>query len=113
MTVFENVLARLWKRNIVVLAFTPPWDSFPGGYTDDDGTATADYDKINEIMRGLEKKYPNVQWMDINNKGSHDLKRSEHFKDGDHLSPKGAEKLTRMIDAEIQRLEEKERSVQK
>lgn len=79
--------------------------------TDDDGTSQADYDKINEIMRGLEKRYSNFRWMDINNKGNNDFK-SEHFGNFDHLNPKGAEKLTRMIDAGIQRLEKQERAGQ-
>ena len=103
---FENILERLQKRNIRMLAFTPPWHYHVAGApgTDDDGTSQADYDKINEIMRGLEQKYPNFRWMDINNKANHDFK-SKHFGDYDHLNPKGAEKLTRMIDSEIQRLE--------
>ena len=89
-----------------MLAFTPPWHHYVAGApaADDDGTSQADYDRINEIMRELEKKYSNFRWMDINKKAKNDFK-SEHFSNFDHLNPKGAEKLTRMIDAEIQRLE--------
>jgi hypothetical protein len=111
--VFENILARLQKGNIRMLAFTPPWHPYVAGApgTDDDGTSQADYDKINEIMRGLEKKYPNFRLVDINNKANNDFK-NEHFSNCDHLNPKGAEKLTKMIDAEIQRLEKKEQTEQ-
>jgi hypothetical protein len=116
MKTFESILAGLWKRNIGMLAFTPPWrkgsDPTAPAFTDDEGTASVDYDNINEIMRGLEKKYPNFRWLDINNKGKHDFS-NEDFKDDNHLNPKGAEKLTRMIDAEIQRLEDKGRAEQK
>jgi hypothetical protein len=88
----------LEKRNVKLLAFTPPIHPVSAGQpcADDDGTTREAYDELVARMRAFEQKYPNFYFVDINNKGNHPLLGTD-FKDMDHLNNLGGKKLTLML----------------
>jgi len=95
---FESMIQVLAKRNIKLLAFTPPIHPVSAGQpcTDDDGTTREAYDELVAKMKSFEKKYPNFYFVDINNKGRHKLAGTD-FGDLDHLNKQGGKKLTLML----------------
>ena len=97
--VFESLIQLLARRNVSMLAFTPPMHPISAGLpcTDDDGTPREAYDKLVEKMEALDKKHPNFYFIDVNNKGEHNLEHKD-FNNFDHLNTKGAKKLTLMLD---------------
>ncbi len=96
--IFESLIQLLARRNVSMLAFTPPIHPLSIGQpcTDDDGTPREAYDELVEKMNALDKKHPNFYFIDINNKGEHNLKHKD-FNNFDHLNTKGAKKLTLML----------------
>jgi hypothetical protein len=99
---FESIIQVLEKRNIKLLAFTPPIHPVSAGQpcTDDDGTTVEAYDKLVAKMKAFEKRYPNFYFVDINNKGRHKLAGTD-FDNMDHLNKQGGKKLTLMLDGLI------------
>jgi hypothetical protein len=109
---FESIIQVLEKRDIKMLAFTPPIHPLSAGQpcTDDDGTTLEAYDELVSKMKAFEKKYPNFYFVDINNKGRHKLAGTD-FDDMDHLSKQGGKKLTLMLDGLIRKFDsEKKRT---
>jgi len=96
--VFESLLQLLARRKVRMLAFTPPMHPISAGLpcTDDDGTPREAYDKLVAKMNALDKKHPNFYFIDINNKGEHNLEHKD-FNNFDHLNTRGAKKLTLML----------------
>jgi len=95
---FESIIQVLEKRNIKMLAFTPPIHPISAGQpcTDDDGTTREAYDELVAKMKDFEKKYPNFYFVDVNNKGRHKLTGAD-FDDMDHLNDQGGKKLTLIL----------------
>ena len=60
-------------------------------------------EKMIKIIKDYEKKYPHFILMDENKMGNHDYDDEKAF-NCDHLSYKGAEKLTKRLDSLIQTL---------
>lgn len=54
-------------------------------------------------MSDLERRYPYFHFLDLNRNGNHDYSESEAY-DHMHLSRTGAEKLSRRLDVELQRI---------
>ena len=96
--VFESLIQLLARRKVRMLAFTPPMHPISAGLpcTDDDGTPREAYDKLVAKMKALDKKHPNFYFIDVNNKGEHNLEHKD-FNNFDHLNKKGAKKLTLML----------------
>jgi len=96
--VFESLIQLLARRNVRMLAFTPPMHPISAGLpcTDDDGTNREAYDEFVAKMNALDKKYPNFYFLDVNNKGEHNLEHKD-FNNFDHLNTKGAKKLSLML----------------
>ena len=97
--VLGSAIQTLAKRNVKLVAFTPPIHPITSGQpcVDDDGTPREAYEEIVARMKALDKKYPNFYFLDIHKKGEHDFEHNR-FKDFDHLNRKGANKLTLMLD---------------
>jgi hypothetical protein len=95
---FESMIGVLDKRNVKLLAFTPPIHPVSAGQpcTDDDGTTREAYDELVAKMKAFEKKYPNFYFVDVNNKGRHKLAGTD-FDDMNHLNNQGAKHLTLML----------------
>ena len=95
---FESMIPVLEKRNVKLVAFTPPIHPVSAGQpcTDDDGTTREAYDELVAKMRAFEKKYPNFYFFDVNNKGRHKIPGTD-FDDMDHLNQQGAKKLTLLV----------------
>jgi len=108
---FELMIGVLEKRNVKLLAFTPPIHPVSAGQpcTDDDGTTREAYDELVAKMKGFEKKYPNFHFADVNNKGRHKFAGTD-FDDFDHLNDQGAKKLTLMLNALIKTFDSKKKS---
>ncbi|HUT29756.1 MAG TPA: hypothetical protein VMX13_08190 [Sedimentisphaerales bacterium] len=98
MRAFESMIQVLEKRNVKLLAFTPPTHPVSAGQpcADDDGTTREAYDELVAKMRAFEKKYPNFHFFDVNNKGRHKIPGVD-FDDMDHLNQQGAKKLTLIL----------------
>jgi len=99
---FAGLLRDLEARNIRVLGFIPPQHSFTKGQpcTDDNGTTREGYDQIVAALSELARSRPNFVFLDIDRKGENDF-QDEDFANFDHLSGKGAARLTRMLDRAI------------
>jgi hypothetical protein len=95
---FETMIAILAKRDVKLLAFTPPIHPVSAGQpcADDDGTTRQAYDELVAKMKAFEKKYPNFYFVDVNNKGRHKLAGTD-FDDMNHLNNQGAKHLTLML----------------
>ena len=108
--VFESLIQTLAKRNVGMLAFTPPMHPISAGLpcTDDDGTPREAYDKLVEKMKALDKKHPNFYFIDVNNKGEHNLEHKD-FNNFDHLNTKGAKKLTLMLNDLIKAIDSRKK----
>jgi len=96
--IFESLIQLLARRNVSMLAFTPPIHPLSIGQpcTDDDGTPREAYDELVEKMKAFDQKHPNFYFIDINNKGEHNLEHKD-FNNFDHLNTKGAKKLTLIL----------------
>ena len=96
---FESMIAVLEKRNVKLLAFTPPIHPVSAGQpcADDDGTTREAYDELVAKMRAFEKKYSNFYFVDVNNKGRHKIPGTD-FDDMDHLNNHGSKTLTLILD---------------
>jgi len=96
---FEAMIGILEKRNVKLLAFTPPIHPVSAGQpcADDDGTTREAYDELVAKMKAFEKKYPNFYFVDVNNKGRHKIAGTD-FDDMDHLNNHGSKTLTLILD---------------
>jgi len=96
---FESMIRVLEKRNVKLLAFTPPIHPVSIGQpcTDDDGTTREAYDELVAKMEAFEKKYRNFYFVDVNHKGRHKIPGTD-FDDMDHLNNHGSKTLTLIID---------------
>ena len=74
----------------------PPPDVQCQPCTDDDGTNRQAYDEYVTRLNALDKKYPNFYFLDVNKKGEHGFEH-ECFSDFDHLTIRGAKKLSIML----------------
>ncbi|MHC4259236.1 MAG: PepSY-like domain-containing protein [Planctomycetota bacterium] len=94
----ESSIKKLGENNIKMLAFSPPIHPVSIGQpcTDDDGTTREAYDEYVAKMNALDKKYPNLHFLDVNKKGEHGFEH-ECFNDMDHLNTRGAKKLSLML----------------
>jgi len=104
--VFESLIQLLAGRGVKMLAFIPPIHplSIDQPCTDDDGTTREAYDELVAKLKALDAKYPNFYFLDVNNKGRHQLKPDE-FNNFDHLNKKGAKKLTLMLNEFISKVD--------
>jgi len=95
---FESMIQVLAKRKVKLLAFTPPTHPVSAGQpcTDDDGTTSEAYDELVAKMRAFEKKYSNFHFVDVNNKGRHNVPGTD-FADMDHLNNHGSKTLTLIL----------------
>jgi hypothetical protein len=109
---FESMIQVLVKRNVKLLAFTPPTHPVSIGQpcTDDDGTTREAYDELVAKMKAFEKKYPNFYFVDVNNKGRHKIPGTD-FDDMNHLNNQGAKKLTLMLNDLIKTFDSKKKAV--
>jgi hypothetical protein len=100
----------LEKRNVKLLAFTPPIHPVSAGQpcADDDGTTKEAYDELVAKMRAFEKKYSNFYFVDVNNKGRHKIPGTD-FDDMDHLNNHGSKTLTLILDDLIKGFDSGER----
>jgi hypothetical protein len=103
---FESMIGVLEKRNVKLLAFTPPIHPVSAGQpcADDDGTTREAYDELVAKMRAFEKKYTNFYFVDVNNKGRHKIPGTD-FDDMDHLNNHGSKTLTLILDDLIKRFD--------
>lgn len=108
---FESMIQVLEKRNVKLLAFTPPIHPVSAGQpcADDDGTTREAYDELVAKMKAFEKKYPNFYFVDVNNKGRHKLAGTD-FDNMDHLNNQGGKKLTLMLNDLIKTFDSEKKS---
>jgi len=108
---FESMIQVLEKRNVKLLAFTPPIHPVSAGQpcADDDGTTREAYDELVAKMKAFEKKYPNFYFVDVNNKGRHKLAGTD-FDNMDHLNNQGGKKLTLMLNDFIKTFDSEKKS---
>ena len=108
---FESMIGVLEKRNVKLLAFTPPIHPVSAGQpcADDDGTTREAYDELVAKMRAFEKKYSNFYFVDVNNKGRHKIAGTD-FDDMDHLNNHGSKTLTRILNALIKTFNSEKKS---
>ncbi|TFG50754.1 MAG: hypothetical protein E4H40_00630 [Candidatus Brocadiia bacterium] len=107
---FESMIGVLEKRNIKLFTFTPPIHPVSAGQpcADDDGTTSEAYDELVAKMRAFEKKYSNFYFVDVNNKGRHNIPGTD-FADMDHLNKHGSKTLTLMLNDFIRAFDSGER----
>jgi len=108
---FESMIGVLEKRNVKLLAFTPPIHPVSAGQpcADDDGTTREAYDELVKKMKAFEKKYPNFYFVDVNNKGKHKIAGTD-FDDMDHLNNHGSKTLTLILNALIKTFNSEKKS---
>ena len=108
---FESMIAVLEKRNVKLLAFTPPIHPVSAGQpcADDDGTTREAYDELVAKMKAFEKKYSNFYFVDVNNKGRHNIAGTD-FDNMDHLNNYGSKTLTLILDDLIKTFDSKKKS---
>ncbi len=108
---FESMIAMLEKRNVKLLAFTPPIHPVSAGQpcADDDGTTREAYDELVAKMRAFEKKYPNFYFVDVNNKGRHKIAGTD-FDNMDHLNNYGSKTLTLILNDLIKGFDSEKKS---
>lgn len=99
--IFEGILETAQRENIRVFAFSPPINpvvrEFPR-IVDEDHTSVEGYKKLMAYMEGLEDRYDNFEFEDVNRMGKHFF-TAEHFRDTDHLVSLGAIKLTSYLNS--------------
>jgi formylglycine-generating enzyme required for sulfatase activity len=90
------------QKNIHVLIVNTP--QHPGYATSENmgclGPSVQTYKKLEEKLRGIEAQNAYFHYYDANNFGNHDYTDEDAY-DANHLSPKGAAKLTSRIDSLI------------
>jgi uncharacterized membrane protein YkoI len=94
----ESSVKILGENGVNMLAFSPPMHPISAGQpcADDDGTNRQAYDEYVTRLNALDKKYPNFYFLDANKKGEHGFEH-ECFSDFDHLTVRGAKKLSLML----------------
>lgn len=97
---FERILDNLAARNVKVLAFVCPmhYSLAEASCADDDGTSDAAYWALMSSLRELQQAHRNFHFVDMHKDGRNDLADEEYF-NWDHVNYKGAEKLTRRLEA--------------
>jgi len=98
LAMLESSIKILGENGVNMLAFSPPMHPISAGQpcTDDDGTNREGYDEYVTRLNALDKKYPNFYFLDVNKKGEHGFEH-ECFSDFDHLTIRGAKKLSIML----------------
>ncbi len=95
----KAMITSLKERDIQVLLYLSPFHPIMRGeaVVDDDGTTQKGYRELVKELRNLEKRFPNLVFVDFIKGGNHDF-TSEMFKDLDHLNAHGATKLTQELE---------------
>lgn len=100
----KEMIASLKERDVQLLLYLSPFHPIMRGepVVDDDGTTQEGYRELVHELRKLERRFPNVVFVDKMQGGNHDF-TSEMFKDLDHLNAQGATKLTQELEKVRQR----------
>ncbi len=100
MAEFREIIARLRARGVKLALFIPPmhFSLTETPVADHDGTPREEYRDLVKQLGALPKEFDNVLFLDTNNAGRNDFK-DEHWANYDHLTPGGAEVLTRRLSA--------------
>ena len=95
----KAMIDSLKERDVQVLLYLSPFHPIMQGeaVVDDDGTTQEGYRELLNEIRKLEKRFPNLVFVDFIKDGNHDF-TSEMFKDLDHLNAHGATKLTQELE---------------
>jgi formylglycine-generating enzyme required for sulfatase activity len=101
-TIVKNLAAAAEQKKIHVLIVNTP--QHPGYATSENmgrlGPAVQTYRKLEAILKTIESQNNYFHYYDANNFGNHDYTDEDAY-DANHLSPKGAAKLTLRIDSLI------------
>lgn len=99
---FREIVAELGARKVRLVCFTPPMHPclLQSPAADADGTPKAEYAGLVARLKALEGEFPNFSFIDVHAAGAHPFGDAE-FADFDHLNPRGAEHLSRLLDGQI------------
>ncbi|RKU27694.1 hypothetical protein C6497_10755 [Candidatus Poribacteria bacterium] len=94
-----SMISTLKKHDVKVLLYLAPLHPIMQGepVVDDDGTTQEGYHELVDQLNRLQKKLPNLVFVDLLQGGNHDF-TPEMFKDLDHLNVQGATKLTQELE---------------
>ncbi len=95
---FEAILKACAKRNVRVMGFISPmhYGLALAPAADDDGTGDAAYWALMEKLERTTRRHSNFYFLDLHKDGRNDFTDDEYL-NWDHLNPKGAAKLTRIL----------------
>ena len=95
----KDMIASLKDRDVQMLLYLSPFHPIMRGESvvDDDGTTQDGYRELVDELQKLEKRFPNLVFVDFIKGNNHDF-TSEMFKDLDHLNASGATKLTQELE---------------
>jgi formylglycine-generating enzyme required for sulfatase activity len=101
-TIVKNLAAVAAQKKVHVLIVNTP--QHPGYATSENmgrlGPSVQTYRKLEKILQAIESQNSYFHYYDANNFGNHDYTDEDAY-DANHLSPKGAAKLTSRIDSLI------------
>jgi hypothetical protein len=95
----EWIIKSLEEQNVRMLLYLSPIHPIIRELSavDDDGTSKKGYRELVRRLNELERKYPNLVFVDLLREGNHGF-APELFGDLDHLNEQGAEKLTKILE---------------